>query len=403
MNGAKVPLVRQVETRVVRPEWATRVVSPAYDSVRPQQREELMANDPYVFLHVTRSPADGDTMTSEELGAANAVALDRLIDADVFTEVAGPGLYLYQLRRGDHVQTAVVADVAVAGFADGRVLPHERVRPQRSALLADHLEQIGVNSSPIALGYRDDANVDQLVATVLETEPLVDFERPEDQLGQSVWVVPDEIASQLVACMADLSTYILDGHHRAAASLQLWDRWGRGDRASRVLCALFPNSQLRVAAFHRRVGDLNGHSVESLLGAIGEMGFAVSPVAEGTAPEPEQPGEFSLYVDHRWYQLVPTVPGDPGFDATTLQQRILEPVLAVDETGADARLEYLPGNQGISVATDAVDDEGGAAFALHPVLFEHLMAVSDAGLTLPPKSTYFEPKVRSGVFVSPRT
>lgn len=396
------PLLRPVATRVVRPEWASRVVSPAYDSVRPEQRVRLMETDPYVFLHVTRSPGDHEGMSAGDVGRANAEALDRLLEADLFTEVRPPGLYLYQLRYQGHTQTAVVGDVALAAYADGRIRPHERVRPQRSAMLADHLERIGINSSPIALGYRDDPRIDAIVAAVTSMPPLVDFQR-EDNLGQTIWALPEEYVDEVVDRLAEVRTYIIDGHHRVTAAYELWERSGHAPDTSHVLGALFPVGQLRVCAFHRRVADLNGHTAASLVQALRDVGFVVDPLAPGTDPNPASPGHYSMYVDHVWYRLAPSTPPATGIDdATALQDLVLGPLLDVDEAGSDARLDYLPGNAGVERLMDITDRDGGVAFALHPVTLHALMEASDRGETLPPKSTYFEPKVRSGVFISPR-
>lgn len=397
------PLLRTVATRVVRPEWAARVVSPAYDSLRPQDRRALMDRDEFVFLHVTRSPGEGEDLTAEELGHANAAALQRLLDANLFTEIQPAGLYIYRLIFDEHVQCGVVGDIALQGFSDGRIRPHERVRPQRTELLADHLHQVGINSSPVALGYRDDPRVDAIVRRIIdEEEPLVDFQR-EDRIGQTVWAVPAANESDLADLLANVTTYIVDGHHRVAAANELWDRAGHGEAGSHVLGALFPIGQLRVCAFHRRVADLNGQDPVALIAAIEERGFTVNEIGLEVDPTPAVPGHFGLYVDHQWYRVAPVgLDWEELDDATLLQDRILGPLLGVDEAGADRRLDYLPGNAGVAVLVAAVDAHGGVAFALHPMPLDQLMAVSDRGETLPPKSTYFEPKVRSGVFVSPR-
>jgi len=153
-------LLQRVEAQLVRQEWAERVVSPAYDALRPDQRVELMERDPYVFLHVTRSFGDDQSqVTPEEVSASNAEALSRLMAAGVYEQERSPSLYLYQLRSGDHQQTAIVGDVPLPAVKEGRIIPHERIRPRRSLHLADHLEKIGVHSSPVALGYEDDSEV----------------------------------------------------------------------------------------------------------------------------------------------------------------------------------------------------------------------------------------------------
>lgn len=400
---AEVPLVQPVATRVVRQEWAERVVSPAYDAMRPDDRRKLMETDPYVFLHVTRSPGDDAGPVADSLAVAslNAEALHRLIDADLFTEVAEPGMYLYRLRLGDHEQVAVVADVALAGLADGRIGPHERTRPHRTVLLADHLETVQANSSPVAFGYRDDPEVDAIVARTMEREPILDFER-EDHLGQTVWRLADDDVAIVAARLSAQKLYIVDGHHRVSAGAELWQRSGHDVGVANVLGAIFPMSRLRVSSFHRRVVDTNGLSVDELCDAVAAQDFSVTPLAVGEDPHPDRPGAFGLYVAGQWYRMQPFRRHPAEFDATVIQQRVLEPILGVDEAGSQERLQYLPGDQGLDTLVSLVDAEGGVGFALHPVPLPQLMAVVDRGMTLPPKSTYFEPKVRSGVFVTPR-
>ncbi len=395
-------LVRRVATRLVKPEWAARVVSPAYDAVRPAQRAELMAQDPYVFLHVTRSPGDAtDGSSVEEVTEQNAAALDWLLSEGVFTEVRPPALYVYRLQSGDHHQSAIVADVCLAGVEDGRISPHERVQPHRAEHLTAHVATVSANSSPVALGYQDDPGVDAIVAEVTAGEPLLDFER-EDGLHQTVWEVPDERAAALEDLLADKHLYIIDGHHRVAAGAEHWRRSGHPPEQAYVLGALFPTGQLRVSSFHRRVRDLHGHDVASLCDAIAAQDFSVRPLGPDEDPAPPEPGTFGMYVAGSWYQLVAFRRHPAEFDVTLLQERILGPVFGVEEHAPSGRLEYLPGSVGLDHLTDITDRHGGVAFAVHPVQLSQLTAIVDRGQTLPPKSTYFEPKVRSGLFLTPR-
>lgn len=395
-------LVRPVATRLVRPEWATRVVSPAYDSVRPVDRAALMARDPYVFLHVTRSPGDAeDGATPEEVTEQNAQALEWLLGEGVFTELLSPSLYLYRLSIDDHEQVGIVADVHLSGVEDGRIGPHERIQPQRATHLADHISRVGANSSPVAFGYEDDEVIDAIVVDIISGDPLLDFQR-EDRLHQTVWAVPPEHHGTICDRLAHHRLYIVDGHHRVSAGVENWRRSGFADEAGFVLGAIFPVGQLRVSAFHRRVPDLFGHDERSLCDAIAARDFSVRPLHPGEDPEPSRPGIFGMYVGGTWYELEPFRVHPAEFDATLLQERILGPVLGVDEASRAGRLEYLPGSVGLDHLVALTDEQGGVAFALHPVLLSQLMAVVDRGQTLPPKSTYFEPKVRSGLFLAPR-
>lgn len=395
-------LVRPVATRVVLPEWATRVVSPAYDAMRPEQRAKLMDSDPFVFLHVTRSPGDtGDGASAEAVTEQNAAALQRLLSEPVFSEVRQSGLYLYRLRTAVHEQTGVIADISLAGLADGRIGPHERIQPQRAVHLADHLERVAVHSSPVAFGFEDDVAIQAIIDRVAMLEPLLEFERG-DGLHQTVWAVPEVDVDTMADCLSAHRLYIIDGHHRVAAAAERWGRDSRTEASGRVLGALFPMGQLRVCAFHRWVADSGGHDVNSLCDAIAGEDFSVRPLAAGEDPEPSGPGHFGMYVEGQWFEIKPFRLHPAEFDATVLQERILQPVLDIDEASRGGRLEYLPGSAGLEQLVSLTGRRGGVAFALHPVLLTQLTAVVDRGQTLPPKSTYFEPKVRSGLFLAPR-
>lgn len=395
-------LVHPVATRLVLPEWATRVVSPAYDAMRPEQRALLMDTDPFVYLHVTRSLGDvADGASAEEVTEQNAAALDRLLAEPVFSEVRPPGLYLYRLRTATHEQVGIVADVHLAGLADGRIGPHERIQPHRAVHLADHLERIAAHSSPVAFGFEDDEVIGEIMERVVASEPLLEFERG-DGLHQTVWAVPEDDVSTMTERLSAHRLYIIDGHHRVAAAAERWSREDSTDASAYVLGALFPMGQLRVCAFHRRAADLGDHDPDSLCTAIAAQDFSVRPLDPDEDPEPAAPGQFGMYVDGQWYEIAPFRRHPAEFDATVLQERILGPVLGIDEGSRHGRLEYLPGSTGLDQLVALTDERGGVAFALHPVLLTQLTAVVDRGQTLPPKSTYFEPKVRSGLFLAPR-
>jgi len=391
-------LLQRVKARIVQPEWAERVVSPAYDVLRPFEREKLMEQDPYVFLHVTSAKG---TESRETRTDANAAALERLYEAGAYSAIAEPSLYLYKLVLNGHEQIAVVGDVSLEIFEAGRIIPHERTRQTRADDLANHLEKIGVHSSPVALAYDDDESVKSLISEVLETAPILDFCR-EDNLEQTIWQIPDEISEKLIVLFQDKDTFIIDGHHRMSASKELWTRLGRSDQYSRVLAAFFAVGDLNMRAFHRRVVDLNGLTSEKLTSQIAENDFVIRPLNSDENAEPVASGYFSMFLDGQWNTLEPLRVHPSEFDAAILQNRILGPILNVDEGGSDERLQYLPGTVGLSHLESITLAEGGVSFALHPVNMKQLLSVIKNNKTLPPKSTYFEPKVRSGIFIVER-
>ena len=185
---ADIKLLNKVSAKLVKKEWAERVVSPAYDMLRTAEREKVMKEDPYVFLHVTSAKS---TFTEKSRTDANKAALKRLLKAGVYSDEDSPSLYLYKLSYEGHQQTAIVGDISIEAFEDQRVIPHERTRELRATDLANHLEKIGIHSSPVALAYDHDDLVDRLVAEVFKSEPILDFCR-EDNLEQTIWKVPEQ-------------------------------------------------------------------------------------------------------------------------------------------------------------------------------------------------------------------
>ena len=392
---SKAKLLDRVSAKLVKPEWAERVVSPAYDMLRGAEREKLMDEDPYVFLHVTSAKS---SLSAEKRSAANIEALKRLFDAGAYSDTLNSALYLYKLSYEGHQQTAIVGDISIEAFEDGRVIPHERTREFRANDLANHLENIGIHSSPVALAYDDDAEVNALIQEAMESKPVLDFCR-EDNLEQTIWRVPDQIADKLLTLFQDKTTFIVDGHHRVHASHTVWDRSGKSERYGKILGALFSADELKIRSFHRHVSDLNNLTPESLIKRIAEMDFRIEPVKVSEGYEPEYAGQFSMFLDDSWYKLSPQRIHPSELDAVILQKRILHPILEVEEEGSDGRLHYLPGTIPLGYLESITQSEGGVAFALHPVSMDQLQAIINRKKTLPPKSTYFEPKVRSGIFI----
>tara|TARA_B100000579_G_scaffold396508_1_gene375406 strand:+ start:29946 stop:31145 length:1200 start_codon:yes stop_codon:yes gene_type:complete len=392
---SKTKLLDRVSAKLVKTEWAERVVSPAYDMLHGAEREKLMDEDPYVFLHVTSGKS---SLSTEKRSAANSEALKRLFDAGAYSDTLDSSLYLYKLSYEEHHQTAIVGDISIEAFEDGRIMPHERTREFRANDLANHLEKIGINSSPIALAYDDDVEVNALMQEAMESKPILDFCR-EDNLEQTIWRVPDQIADELLIHFQDKATFIVDGHHRVHASHTVWERSGKSERYGKILGALFSADELRIRSFHRHVSDLNNLTPKSLITLIAEMDFRIEPVKVSEGYEPAYAGQFSMFLDSSWYKLSPQRIHPSELDAVILQKRILQPILDIDEEGSEGRLHYLPGTIPLSYLESITQSSGGVAFALHPVSMDQLQAIINRKKTLPPKSTYFEPKVRSGIFI----
>lgn len=405
---------------LVRPEAAPRVVAPAYDAMTAQERQQLAASEPDNFLNVMRSPADqpdGASADRDALLAASRATLDRLVAEGAYGSTDRPAYHVLRMRLGDHTQTGIVATVPVRDLGD-RVRPHEETRTDKEDELVRHLEVVGVSSSPIGLVHRGPTPVPELVDEVTRRVPSVEL-RHADGLQEWIWTVTaplerDRIRSGFAAIPA---LYLTDGHHRAAAAQRFAARQRAAAGAAtapppdapwdQLLVVAFPETDLQLLPYHRVVVDLGARTPADVVAAVGRD-FDVEPleVADPDAVAPTDRGTFCVHIGGRWY-AVRVRDGDPGdarsdpvsgLDVTLLQERILARTLGIADARTDPRLEFVPGTRGLAeLARRAGPD--GAAFAVPPPDLRQLMAVADAGQVMPPKSTWFEPKLRSGVFL----
>lgn len=393
--------IRPLRGRTVSSEWLNRVPSPAYDSFSVEERRAYRANNRWSYLNVTRSPEDeqpGAPTDNASLVAAASIVLRGLIADGAFGDETAGAMYLYRLEADGHVQTGIVAEAAVADYVGDGILAHEQIREARAELLADHLVGVGHASSPIALTFRSDEVIRDLLRAGREEHPLLDWN--DGTLHQTVWQVADELADSLRAMLEPRTAYIIDGHHRAAAATAVQARNTRPPRTDHMLVALFPDDALQILGFNRVVRGLDKFEVQNAVAAIAES-FSVSRLAE--TPAESSRGSLAMYASGDWYQIDLGTPAatDPlsGLDPVRLQDEILAPMFGVREPGSDPRLVTVSGDQPTTTLEEEVDLHGGVAFMVSPLEATDLFAVADAGQTMPPKSTYFVPKVRSGVFL----
>jgi uncharacterized protein (DUF1015 family) len=358
-----------------------------------------MAERPYSWLHVSRTPDDLPEEGDEDaLVEVEAAALGRLLKAGVFEDFPGPALYVYRLRSGDHVQTGIVGEVPHEAFADGRVLGHEGVQRDRVDALELHLERVGAASTLVALMFRADDDVRKLVEVATDEEPLRSF--GGDGLEQQVWRIDDVDAIDRIRDRIDRQVlYITDGHHRATASVELWEQEGRPPGRG-VPAVLFPDDELRMLPFHRRVVGPLPMSPDQVFRSLGER----ADVSPGE-PGPEERGVVGVYLDGAWHRLAFRPDGSGGgvgsLDVTRLHREILEPVFGIAPAG-DPALEFVSGAVPREELLRRVDADGGVAFSLVAPTFEQFVSVADRNEQMPPKATFFDPKPRAGLFLRMR-
>ena len=398
------PLVAPFAGWMVHPDWAERVISRAFDNLSAEQRRSLVTTNPYSYMNVTRSRDDLDDSTDQshdDLVADGAAALTRLLNAGAFTATGRPALYLYRLTHRQGVQTGVVCTVPVRGFADGRIRIHENVHDERADLLTAHLRGVGATSSPVAMAVRSSHELAAVLHEITATVPA-DLEFGSTTVRHHIWTVPEEFTPSLTAALADKVLYVTDGHHRSAAAVRALDAEPGNAALARSLAVVFPDEQLHVQAFHRMAVDQRSRSDGTCLAALAETA-EVTAASGSFAARPREKGMAGLYLGGSWHKLeLPPAIGKGAvhsLDVERLRRSILDPVLGADELGQPGAVDYLPASLGLDELGRQCDAENRVGFALHPLSVRELMAVADEGGLMPPKSSFFAPKPRSGVFL----
>ena len=399
-----------------RPELAAQVASVPYDVVNTQEAAELAKGNPHSFLHVGRPEIDlpaGIDVHADEVYAKGVSNLLGLISGGTLFKENTPCLYVYQQRMGDHVQAGLVGLCSVEESENGTIKRHEFTRQDKEDDRTRHVTEQAANAEPVFLTYRAVPYIDHIVNDIRKQVPVYDVVTP-DGIGHTVWVVSGEtVVYELVHLFNGVEAlYIADGHHRTAAAI----RYGQARRAEAkakglavdgdesyesFMAVVFPHDQLKIMDYNRVVKDLNGHSPEAFLAAVREkFEVAVSPHRA-----PEAPTTFGMYLNGTWYELCAkpgTFPAtDPvrGLDVSILQDNLLGPILGIDDPRTNTRIDFVGGIRGMDELERRVKDGYAVAFAVYPTSLTQLMSVADAGEVMPPKSTWFEPKLRSGLLV----
>jgi uncharacterized protein (DUF1015 family) len=392
-----------------RPERAAEVIAPPYDVLDSEEARARAAGKPWSFLHISKPEIDLPPGTDPHAPAVYARAAQNLADmltAGVLIRDPQPCYYVYQLTMGEHVQTGIAAAASIAAYDANRIRRHELTRPDKENDRVRQIEALNAQTGPVLTAYPEAPQIDAMLAEAATGSAAVDV-TADDGIGHRLWVVSDaHVIARLTAAFDALpALYIADGHHRSAAASRVAQARGRGGAAAersndRFLAVLFPAREMRILDYNRVVRDLNGLALPDFLAAVAER-FEVTPAA--SAVRPGRRGEFGLYVGGRWYRLTlrpERIPEDPvaRLDVSLLSDHLLAPVLGIHDLRRDARIDFVGGMRGLGELERRVDSgQVAAAFALHPTRMEDLMAVADRGEVMPPKSTWFEPKLADGM------
>jgi len=381
---------------------AADVIAPPYDVLSTDEARIRAIGRPWSFLHISKAEIDlpeGTDPYAAEVYAKAAHNLQRMIDDGVLVRDEAPGYYVYRLNMGDHRQVGLVAAASVAAYDSNRIRRHEFTRPDKEDDRVRQIEALNAQTGPVLLAYRSNAGIDTVLEQVTLEAPAADL-IADDGIGHTLWVVRDATLIDTITRAFDAmpALYIADGHHRSAAASRVAAR--RGDADGVFLTVIFPHNQMQILDYNRVVRDLSGMSVEQFLARVSDV-FTVTPCA--AAVHPQRSGEFGMYLTGQWYRLVikaDAVPAEPvgRLDVSLLADNLLTPVLGMSDPRRDTRIDFVGGIRGLGELERRVDSgEMAVAFALYPTRIEDLMAVADAGEVMPPKSTWFEPKLADGL------
>ena len=404
-----MPLIRPFAALRPAPGRAADVIAPPYDVLNTEEARQLANGKPWSFLHISKPEIDlpeGADPYAPEVYAKAAENLRAMIAAGTLRRDERPCYYVYRLVMGEHVQTGLVAAASVAAYDANRIRKHEFTRPDKEDDRVRQIDALNAQTGPVLLAYPDSPEIDAILAQASTGEPEADAVA-ESGVRHTLWVIRDEaaIASLTGYFEALPALYIADGHHRSAAASRIAAARRSVDSDAQAshnsfLAVLFPHHQMRIMDYNRLIRDLNGLSEAEFLNRVAEN-FAVS--ASAAAVSPAQPGEFGLYLGGRWLCLVidpSRVPQDPvgRLDVSLLHDHLIEPILGIADARRDKRIDFVGGIRGLAELERRVDSgEMALAFALHPTRMVDLMAVADAGEVMPPKSTWFEPKLADGM------
>jgi uncharacterized protein (DUF1015 family) len=390
------------------PEKAAAVSAVPYDVVNTPEARELAAGNPLSFLHVSRPEIDlpdGIDVYSDTVYRKAAENFEKLrAEAPLFIEDT-PSLYVYRLSMGEHTQTGIAACCSVDEYDSDIVRKHERTRKDKEEDRTRHILTLRAQTGPVFLTYRSRDEINDLAIRAQREAPLYDF--TADGVTHTIWrVKPADTDLLIEGFKAIPLVYIADGHHRAAsasrarAELKSKNSSDGNEEYNFFLAVLFPADQLQILAYNRAVNDLNGMSASEFLRALSNS-FVV---ADAPSPSPKQKAEICMYLDGRWHSLTVapgvTSPIDPikTLDVSLLQERVLDPLLGIKDVRTDKRIEFVGGLRGTAALEQMVNaGRAAVAFSLYPVTVNELMAIADRNEIMPPKSTWFEPKLRDGL------
>jgi uncharacterized protein (DUF1015 family) len=398
------------------PELADKVAALPYDVMNSAEARELVKGNPYSFLHVDKAEIDLDLATDLYSLSVYEKARDNLqqmMAEGVLIRDTRDSLYIYKQVMNGRVQIGLVGCTSIDDYLNNIIKKHEYTRADKEQDRINHVDYCNANTGPIFLTYRASKEINEMINSWLENhQPVYDFVS-EDKIGHTIWVIDDALLiNKLTAAFAGVEyLYIADGHHRSASAVKVglkrreqYPDYKGTEEFNFFLSVLFPDEQLYIMDYNRVVKDLNGNSEAEFMNKVLEK-FLIHEVSGGSQLKPEQKHTFGMYLDGKWYKLTAKEgtydPQDPvdRLDVSIMQNNLLKPVLGIEDPRTDKRIDFVGGIRGLQELERRVQEGMKVAFAMYPTTIDDLMAIADAEKVMPPKSTWFEPKLRSGLFI----
>jgi len=399
----------------IRPEAgkADKIAALPYDVYNREEAKKVVEKNPLSFLKIDRAETQFDdsvdTYDERVYQKAHDMLWDMVKDGS-FVREEKRCYYIYELTMNRRTQTGITACASIDDYAEGIIKKHENTRADKEIDRINHVNTCSAQTGPIFLAYRSRIEINAIVAKVKKEQPIYDFVS-EDGIRHRVWMIEQiediAIIEQTFESIDDI--YIADGHHRAASAVKVGfmrreqnPNYTGEEEFNYFLSVLFPDDQLMILDYNRVVKDLNGMSAEAFLEKVNAL-FKVIKTSD-TQIHPEEKGEFSMYLEDKWYlckikSVNQTKDPVKGLDVSLLQDLLLDPVLGIGDPKTDKRIDFVGGIRGLEELEKRVHSDSAAAFAMYPTSIEELFDVADAGRLMPPKSTWFEPKLRSGLFI----
>ena len=395
-----------------RTDIVSRVAALPYDVYNRQEAKEEVEREPLSFLKVDRAETkfpDSYDMYDDTVYAKAKELLDGMISDGIYVQDEKPVYYIYQLTMDGRAQTGIVACASIDDYQNNVIKKHENTREEKELDRIRHVDTCNAQTGPIFLAYRSQAEIDEVVGRVKMKAPVYDF-TSVDGIGHAVWVIEDDADIEKIrkGFEAVNSIYIADGHHRAASAVKVGLKrraehpdYDGTEEFNYFLSVLFPHDQLMIMPYNRVIKDLSGRSVPEFLQALAED----FDIEQSDVPvSPKKKATFGMYLDKKWYLLTAHTsicPDDPveGLDVSILQKNVFDKLLKIEDPRIDKRIDFVGGIRGLAELEKRANSDMMLAFSMYPTSILELFRVSDAGLLMPPKSTWFEPKLRSGIFI----